>query len=124
MALDSQTLRELCLLEGWELTQHGIRVNGENLPLAHPFQVYLKLYREAATPVDKLRYFQRTHDLLWPQMVLTNNAWQERIFKGHCDNWSQIVLAAGAGAGKSLSAAKVALIFWLSDPKRNAVIIS
>lgn len=34
------------------------------------------------------------------------------------------MFAAGAGAGKSLSAAKIALIFWLSNPTRHGVIVS
>lgn len=67
---------------------------------------------------------KKVHDYLWPQMIITNNAWQDQIFEAHCYGWSQIVLSSGAGAGKSLNAAKVAVIWWLADPQNRAAVIS
>lgn len=119
-------VKELCRAEGWEVidSDNTIRVGERTYPLAHPYSVYLKIYRESRAPEEKLNAFKKVHDMLWPKMAATNNAWQDRIFKAHCDGWAQIVLAAGAGAGKSLGAAKVAIEFWLGNPTKRMVVIS
>lgn len=67
---------------------------------------------------------QKVHDFLWPNFVITNNYWQERMFRAHCEDNRLVVLASGGGIGKSDVCARIAIIFWLADPTGHAVIIS
>lgn len=106
-------------------------VHNEVLPIAHPFNVYLKFYRDSTIPEIRYQSMMRAHDLLWPHYVLTNNYWMEERFWYHvCDGrdgasrYSQIILTSGAGTGKSMDCAKIACLFWLSDPKANACIVA
>lgn len=67
---------------------------------------------------------RKAHDWFWPEHIITFNDWTERRFQAHCEGYSIITMASGAGTGKSLDAAKIALIFWFSDPRGNACIIT
>lgn len=128
-ALDKELVR-LAEAEGWEVVTRKrdnaprIYLNGKDYPLIHPYRIHLTLYRNSTDPDQKLFHFKRVHDLLWPDLVITHNYWEERMFRAHCEAWKQIVLAGGSGIGKSFTSAKIALIFWLSNPTKNSVIIA
>ncbi len=133
MLLEKEKNRELlalCVAEGWEADKSEktgkdiIWADGIKFPVLHPFQILLRLYRDAKDPDAKYRYMKRVHDWLWPQYIDTWNEWEEQRFRAHCEGYLEIVLAAGAAAGKSLTAAKIACIFYLSDQKRNAVVVA
>lgn len=120
---------QLCLDEGWELNaQSKINANGREYPISHPYQIYLSIYRDSTIPLEKYHAMQKVHDYLWPHLVLTNNYWQERMFKAHCGCYKEgsriIVLASGAGIGKSDVCARIGIIYWLAKQKERAVIIS
>lgn len=121
---------ELCLKEGWETEiskktgENIIWADGLKCPVLHPYQILLRLYRDAKDPVAKYGYMKRVHDWLWPHYVSTWNQWEEERFRAHCEGFLEITLAAGAAAGKSLTAAKIACIFYLSDQRRNAVVVA
>jgi len=66
----------------------------------------------------------RVHDLFWPDRALTWNSWTDRRFQAHCEDYQEIVLAGGAATGKSEDTAKIAIIFWQSDPLNNTAIIT
>jgi hypothetical protein len=120
-------LIHLCLAEGWEVKNDIILVNDLTLPLSHPYQVYLKLYKDAKSPTEKFNNMMSAHNILWPDAILTNNYWQDRILQAHCNHYegeSHIILAGGSGIGKSLTTAKVALLWWLANPKQRSVVIS
>lgn len=86
--------------------------------------MYLKLYKDAVAPEVKLENMMKAHDHIWPYMVLTNNYWQEEMFRAHCEGWTHVILAAGAGVGKSMTVAKIALLWWLASPKKRSAVIS
>lgn len=124
---------ELCAQEGWEITndKRHVIVHGEKLRVTHPFYVYLKFYRDSPIPDVRYQSLLKAHDLLWPQYVFTNNEWMRERFYIHCaegrngaERYSQIVFTSGAGTGKSMDCAKIATLFWLSDPRANACIIA
>lgn len=116
--------------EGWEIItdpvdkKPRIIVEDVEFPLLHPYQIHLNMYRNGTTAESRLQHMIAVHNFLWPAHAQTHNYWQERIFAAHCERWKQVVLTGGAGIGKSLGAAKVGLIFWLSDPTRNAVLVA
>lgn len=117
----------LCVKEGWEVEGSRVYVpscGGKEFKLAHPYQIHLRLYRGETDPATRLYSMHRVHDMLWPDHVVTWNYWTERRFMAHCMSYNQVVMAGGAAAGKSMDAAKIALIFWLSDPRHNACIVA
>lgn len=62
------------------------------------------------------------HDYLWPDTIW--HYWTERRFREHCKGWNYISYAGGASTAKSWDSAKLALLFWLANPKKRAVIIA
>lgn len=126
---------QLAQKEGWEVKeskeyrakygcQYYLTVEGRQYKLQHPYSICLKQYRTANSPTEKFKWMKKAHDYIWPQYIDTWNEWEERIFKVHCGDWEQIVLASGGGCGKSLVTAKVAVLWWLANPKKRACIIS
>lgn len=115
---------QLCCKEGWEVDKGIVYANNREFKVAHPYLIHLNLYRHETDPAAKLHSMHRIHDMLWPQHIITYNSWTDRRFQAHCMGYSHIVMAGGAAAGKSMDAAKIALIFWLSDPKHTSCIIA
>lgn len=125
----SLRLIKLCKREGFEIYEKDdgvIRVIAEehDVALKHPSAIWLSLYRKAQNPEAKFKAMRRAHDLLWPDRALTYNSWTDRRFRVHCENYEEIVLAGGAATGKSEDTAKIAIIFWQSDPLNNTAIIT
>lgn len=112
--------------EGWqEIQENGrnfILAYGEKFPVVHPVLIHLKLYRKASNPETKFMHMKAVHDYLWDSD--TWNYWTEERFRAHCEGWNYIGWAGGANIGKSYDAAKIAIIFWLSNPKERGVIIA
>lgn len=134
MRYDKETQRleytRLAHIEGWDVTKNPVDgsdliiADGREFPLLHPYQIHLRLYRDGIAPEGRLQHFIAVHNMLWPEHVQLHNYWQERIFTAHCERWKIIVLAGGSSCGKSQAAAKVALIFWLSNPTKNACLVA
>lgn len=133
------TQKELIKLvekEGWEVDKKVVFKNNKEIkipivwaadkefPLCHPYQIYLNLYRDEGDVERKFLYMKSIHDWLWPHHIKTWHYWTEERFLAHCAGYTPIVLASGAGGGKSLDVAKIATIFWLSDPKNNSCVIA
>lgn len=115
--------------EGWTTftdtdNTEKIKAFGEVFPVTHPLNVHLKLYRTLTNPERRLFHMKRVHDILWPADRLTWNYWDERRFAEHCKHWNYITWAGGASIGKSYTAAKIALIFFLANPEKRTVIIA
>lgn len=130
--MDARTqlqLIELNKAEGFDLkldsTQTPIVIaNGKTFPLMHPYSIQLMLYRDETDPELKFQAMKRVHHMLWPQYVGTWHSWTEDRFRAHCEGYKQIILASGASSGKSVDAALIAFIFYLSDPMHNACVIA
>lgn len=116
------------LKEGWDVENIDgalkIIAHGKQFSIRHPFEIHLRLYRDIKDPGIKLASMHRLHDMLWPDHAITWNKWQEDMMACHCGGYKIITYAAGAGAGKSVTAAKIGLIFWISDPLGNAVLVA
>lgn len=115
--------------ENWDLTTiEGVKyieAYGKLFnPSAHPFAIYGKLYREELNPELKYTFIKRLHDMLWPQDKLTWHYWTEDRFRTYCEGWRIISWASGASGGKSVDAAKIALIEWTAAPKTTAVVVA
>jgi hypothetical protein len=121
-------VRPLIIAEGWDIRKHeGIeKVYAYNqwFPITHPIQIYLKLYRTETNPELKTQFMIKCHHILWPHHIDTFNYWDEWRFRTHCEHWKHISYAGGAGTGKSLTGAKIAVLYWLADPKNRAVIVA
>lgn len=78
----SNEILDLIKAEGWTVTWKGkeqvVLVQGTEYPIAHPFAIYSKIYREDPNPEIKYQALRRMHDLLWPKQVDTWNYWDER----------------------------------------------
>lgn len=101
-----------------------VLAGGRELPLAHPWKIHLRIYRDTTDPEERYVNLIAAHHLLWPQYEETWTEWDERTFRAHCEGYTPIVLAGGAGIGKSHRLARIAIEFWLSDPKKNAVLVA
>lgn len=99
-------------------TDHGVK------PLAHPYQIHCGIYRSTEDISMKLHSAIRLNHILWPDYEKTWNDWDQRRFEAHCSGWKNIVLAGGASTAKSNCTARIACIFWLSDPLNNACLIA
>lgn len=110
------------IIDGAE--QWWVDVGTREMPLAHPWKIHLRLYRDATDPEERYDNLVAVHHLLWPQYAETWTEWDEITFRAHCVGYSPCVLAGGAGIGKSHRLARIAILFWLSDPKRNAVLVA
>lgn len=128
MASIDPKLAALIEKEGWKISSKDgkqvIIAYGENYPVVHPLSVHLKRYRTSKNPDEKYRHMKAAHDYLWPEANKTWNYWDERAFQEHCKGWNYIAYAGGASTGKSYRAAKIAILFWLSNPKGHAVIVA
>lgn len=122
-------LIKLCEKELWDIDNSDpehikVIVDSTSFDLGHPYQIYLRIYRDYIDPIQKLAAMRQINKWLWPESEKTWNYWQERMFLAHCERHKEIVFAGGSGIGKSATAAKLALIFWLSRPRDNAVIVA
>ena len=113
--------------EGWEIKQTprgpGVIAEGEEFPVTHPVAIHLKIYRTSRLPAIKYDHMVAAHNYLWPSHRLTWNYWSERRFRAHCEGWQCITYAGGAAIGKSFDAAKIAILFWLANPRKRAVLV-
>lgn len=120
------SLQSLVEKEGWVVTTENgvstVTAYGNTYPLVHPAAIYLKLFREEKNPELKYQFMKKINDFYWPQTLW--HPWSERRFRAHCGGHKYITYAGGAATGKSYDAAKIALIFWLADPKHRTVIIA
>lgn len=114
----------LCLNEGWDISENKVTAFGQQFPIVHPFSIYGKVYREEKNPELKYQCMKKMHDILWPSHYKTWHYWTERRFRTHCGDYNYVSYAGGANIGKSVDIAKIALLFWLSNPKEHAVIVS
>jgi hypothetical protein len=121
-------IRDLIEKEGWKISakdgKEVILAYGEVYPVKHPLSIHLKRYRLSKNPEEKYQHMKAAHDYLWPTHIKLWHYWTERRFREHCNGWSYISYAGGAACAKSYDAAKIALLFWLSNPKGHAVIIA
>lgn len=112
--------------EGWQIvdTQFGPQIEafGQLFPVTHPLLIRLKLYRLEQNPELKYQHMKAAHDYLWPNTLW--HSWTERRFREHCSGWNFITYAGGAACSKSYDAAKIALLFWLANPKKRTVIVA
>jgi hypothetical protein len=119
-------LLALYAAEGWKINGNGkIELYGREYPTGHhPFAIHSKVYRIETSPEIKYQHLLRMHDLCWPDMVATWNYWDERRFRSHCEGYNYITYAGGASSGKSNSAARLALLFWLANPAKRTVMVA
>lgn len=118
------SVKDLIKAEGWETKDNQVLVYGKTFPAVHPVLIHLKLYRDEPSPELKYRHMFAAHNFLWPKDIDTWHSWTEDRFKEHCAGWKYMSWAGGASIGKSNDAAKVALLFWLADPKNRGAIIA
>lgn len=120
-------IRALIEKEGWEIVKGEdgtpkIKAFGEEFQVRHPAVIHLRQYRKEANPDTKYVHMKAAHDYLWPRTEW--HYWTEDRFREHCNGWNYISMAAGASASKSHDAAKIACLFWLSNPKKRGVVIA
>lgn len=112
--------------EGWQIvTEHGVSrvlVEGQHFPIAHPFNIHAKIYRTSTNPDTKYVHLKAMHDALWPESIY--HYWTERRFRAHCHGYNYISYAGGASCAKSMDAAKLAILFWLGNPRHRTVIVA
>lgn len=117
-------LLTLIKAEGWEVRNGEILAEGETFKLTHPCNIHLKLYRNSKNPDTKYRHMKAAHDYLWPHHLISWNYWDERRFRSHCEGHTYISYAGGSSTGKSFCAAKIALLYWLANPRKRAVVVA
>jgi hypothetical protein len=124
----TQEWLELIKKEGWELSRDDgttkVIVEGEAYKLNHPAAIHLKRYRTSENPDVKYKHLVAAHHYCWPKDVKTWHYWTERRFYEHCAGWNYMGWAGGASTTKSYDAAKLALLFWLANPKKRGVIVA
>lgn len=109
--------------EKWEITpENKVIVYDQEFPIVHPCTIHLKLYRTLKSPERRYIHLKAAHDYFWPTTVW--HYWTERRFREHCEWWNYIGWAGLASSAKSWDAAKILNLFWLSNPKKNAVIVA
>lgn len=121
-----ELLNELIKKEGWTLHGKGpdrhIILYGEKFPYTHPCMIHLKIYRTSKNPEIKYLHMKAAHDYLWPGEVW--HFWTEKRFRRHCGSWKFITHAGGASTTKSYDMGKLAVLWWLADPKHRAVVVA
>lgn len=127
-SFDQYILHLIEVKENWLITsvdgESHVIAFGKVYPLRHPFYVYCKLYREEKNPELKYKYMKAMHDYLWPGEVAKWHYWTERRFRAHCGDYECISLASGTSTAKSYDSAKIAILFWLSNPKGHGVLVA
>lgn len=117
---------ELIRKEGWKIVRVDnrpkIQAYGQLFPISHPIAIHLKLYRTETNPDIKYNHMKAAHDYLWPDTLW--HYWTEDRFREHCRGWNYITYAGGASTAKSYDSAKIALLFWLANPEKRAVIVA
>lgn len=98
--------------------------SGSRYPLVHPYDIHMGIYRDSRDVNEKYKHLVAAHHYLWPQFKETWTEWDEATFYAHCSGYSSIILASGAGAGKSHRVARIGLLWWLANPKHRAVIVA
>lgn len=128
--LNTDDLINLATREGFEVEPtpegtHRVHAYGKIYTLSDPASLYLKIYRDnRKNPQIMFTCMKRVHDFLWPQYIDTWNHWTERRFQAHCEGYKVVVYAGGAAIGKSLDAAKIDLIYYLTDPLSISCVIT
>lgn len=121
-------LKKLLQSEKFELIEKDgvtmVLAYGALFPVAHPFAIYCKLYRDETNPELKFTFMKKVHDMLWPQDIVTWHTWTEDRFRVYCEGWRIISWASGASGGKSVDAAKIILMEWIAAPKTTAAVIA
>lgn len=112
------------LSQGRDDSPYAVIVRGQVFPLCHPYDIHITLYRRCTDADERYFHMKRAHDYLWPEFAETWNHWDERRFRAHCADYEQIVLAGGASVAKSHCVGRIACLFYLSNPKKNAVLIA
>ena len=122
---------ELIREEGWEVQSKKNLANqivtvviaeGIEFPLRHPFFIHAALYNAAKNPEIKYTHFKAMHDYMWPDTIW--HYWTERRFRRHCAGYKYITYAGGANIGKSMDAAKIALLFYFANPRGRTVLVA
>lgn len=120
-----QSKRDACIAEGWEVEGENVWAYGESFPLTFPYAIHLKTYRTNPSEETRFQAMKAAFFTLWPAQKLTFNYWMERIFREHCNHETELfTLAGGGGIGKTQAAAYLACIFWMSLPKKRAVVVT
>lgn len=129
------SVEKLIFLEGWTVEGAGtgkyVVLDGEKVgicdertgELNHPVTVHLKMYRDSINPETKFKHMKAAHDYLWPHHKGTWNFWTERRFRTHCEPWKCVTYAGGASCAKSFDAAKIAIMFWVANPRKRGVLV-
>jgi len=102
--------------------KYRVKVYDKKFALNHPGPIHLNLYRILDDPNLKYKHLKAAHDLFWPQFIKTWNYWDERTFRAICEDWEYISLAGGGSTGKSHRMARLAILFYLSNPQGRLVI--
>lgn len=110
--------------EGWKRTKTGVIVYDQEYQLTHPALIHLDLYRTQKNPELRYQHMKAAHDYFWPKDLKTWHYWTERRFREHCKGWNYMGWAGGASTAKSYDAAKIALIFWLCNPRKRGLVIA
>lgn len=122
-----KALEDLVIKEGWTVKREAggavrIVIGEESFPLTHPVAIHLRAYRKATDPETRYRHFKAAHDYFWPKTIW--HYWTERRFREHCAGWNYMGWAGGSSTGKSYDAAKIALLFWFSNPTKRGVVVA
>lgn len=132
---------QLIAKEGWQVYKETVKGKSTYLvktpyeddigPLTakHPAFLHLEIYAKHKSPEVKFQHLKKAHDIFWPEELWHD--WTERRFKAHCgigapteNGWNFISQAGGASKAKSYDWAKIAVLFYFSNPLQNNVTIA
>jgi hypothetical protein len=126
----SPQLQKLYDEEGWftQLGEEGelevVASDGNGYGIKHPYLIHLQIYATTQDTTKRIESFKKVVKYLWPHYVRSWHHWLDSVIEAHCSGYKQIVLAGGAACGKSFDVALVALVWYLSNPRNNAAVIS
>ena len=108
-----------------------IRAYDETFEYMDDLSLELTLYKryaygKLANPLKCFKHLKNAHDLAFPKDAKVWCQWDHDFFWEHCVGANimgyRIGYAGGGGVGKSRRAAKLAVLVWLSSPKKNRVL--